>query len=1136
MRVNALKIVVVFALLLLGVATNSFAQIGISPIQQKVCTNDSTTIRLSNIVFANSTFVWQDSSAIGWSTISASSVYSGINNDTLFIKNITSLLNNRKYRCIVDSSGAGIRKDTVGLSLLQVRAALSIPLLSASQNICFGNTPDTIKIIQLPTGGDSGFSYQWQKSSNAIAWQNLTAQTNSFLTVDTFQTSTYFRVVATSLSGCGIVNSASVFVQFFTKLIPGHVISGITHYKECYLGNPDSIAVGINTGPSGGNGLFHNQWQMSTDTVNWVDLINDTTENKSSVQSITTNVCYRLKSTSYVGCGVVYSDTIYVSVLSPVIKPTIFGAQTICFNEDPDTLYILTSNQLGNDVTHQWQSSINGNTWVDIAGKTTKELILPKNGVTKFYRVKTTWANCAIRFTDSILVSVYQNLNAGTIKSAQNICYNTTPAALSFQTLPSGGGDSFTYQWQLSSDSVNFIDIPGANALLYPPSTLTSTKFYRVKVISAFGCGFVFTNIIRVKVYPPFVGTDISANDTICFNTSPDTLRALVNPTGGNGTYLFQWQVSTNGNTWTNVSGQSTKKYKPSDITSTTHYRLISFSGASCGIDTSNTITIKVWPNITKARITSHQSVCFNTPADTLRVTQFAQGGNSKFNYQWQISNDGTIWNNINGQTSLKLFTGNLTSTKFYRIVATSIFGCGSIASDSVRIFVYNQLIPAVISENQTVCFDSIPTSLYITTKPTGANDQYTYQWQVSTDSVNFTDIPFATDTLLQMNNHTSNRYYRLRINSVFGCASVLTNIIRVKVYKKFEGAEIGTTAEVCYGDVPATLHMTIMPKGGSLTYTYQWQSSVDSANWGDMIGHTADTLLMTPLYRTTHFRLINSSTFSCGIDTSNVITIYSLKLPDTTRINGLNEVCKNQQELYYNLENKSSDYTYEWFITKGNILTNETKTNVFITWGELSGNDTIIVKQTNKENGCFNLMKLPILIKETQAPNITQIIRKSSTNILVCKDSTNGLQYQWGYINKQTKEVVEIQSASLRYVQLPHTFDTTLYIYFVRTFFDDCKTTSYYNFNALSLGIQKGKNDIVKVFPNPTQSSFKVMGIDISEAIITCSDIIGNNIPIEKIEGKNEFQFMLNQASGIYIVNINTPNGIYFERIILSR
>ena len=1132
MRAFTLNVILFLSLILIGISNPGYSQVSITPKFQKVCFKDSALLRVINSFGTASSFRWQDSSASGWQNLVASSTIIGTNNDTLILKNLSNVINTKKYRCIVDSAAVGTRFDTTKFASIFVRSVLTRPKISAAQNICFGNIADTLSVSQLPTGGDTSFGYQWQHSTNATTWLNLLNTNNDSLPLDTFTTNRYFRVIATSNSGCGSVTSDTVFVRFYKKLIRPLLNKKV--FTACYQSNPDSLFTTISI--ANGKLNYHYQWQISNDSFVWSNLLNDTLFQKTSVQSITDTLYYRLKASDKNGCAVLYSDTSMAKPSSPLLIPSISGTQTKCFNDVPDTLKIFPNVNLGLDVSYQWQSSINGTTFTDIVGQTNKFLVLAKNGTTKFYRVKVTWASCTILYTNNVLVSVYADLLAGVIKSNQTICYNSSPGVLSFQSLPSGGGDNYTYKWQSSPDSLVFTDIPGATNFIYAPPILTSTTYYRIITTSTLGCGNVISNIIKIKVLPIFIGASIKQNDTICYNTSTDSIRLLTPPSGGNGSFIYRWQSSTNGITWTNISGQTKSAYKPDDLKVTTMYRLINSSAIGCGTDTSNVVTIKVWPNIVKPRITGNQNICYNAIADTLRVTQLAQGANAVFTYQWQSSTNGQLWSNISGQSALKFSPGNLTTTTYYRIVANSLFGCGSIASDSVKVLVYGELTAAIISENQTICYDSIPDKFTISTKPTGANNLYTYQWQISNDSLNFSDLLGATDTVLQMNKHVFNRFYRLRVTSVLGCGSRLSNIIRVKVYKKFEGAEIGTSVRICYGYVPVPLRMTKYPKGGSLTYTYQWQSSIDSSNWFDIIGETADTLPMSNILQTTFYRLINSSTFSCGVDTSNVVSIYSLSLPDTTEINGLDEVCKNQQQLYYSLEKSSSKYSYQWEISKGVILTDETKTKVFITWDNANGLDTIFVKQTNKENGCFNIMKLPIEIKETQAPFITEIIRKSTTNILVSKDSSAGLHFQWGYILKSTLEATDIPGANYRYVQLPHTFDTTLYIYYLKSWFNDCITTTYYNFDPLVMGVNKKHKPIVKIYPNPSNGIYHITGLNLNDTKVSVFDLLGNAI-LFSIDEINQQILLSDQLdSGIYFLMFNTPDGLIAERIILNR
>ncbi len=1120
-----------FILLFLIAFSQSNAQVRVSPSFQKVCLNSNVTITVLNVTDTDAVYRWQDSTSTGWNNVLPGAHYVGVTNDTLSIFNTNANFNNRKFRCIIDSAGLNTVFDTIGVSLLQVRTASVKAQLNNSQNICFGSIPDTIRVQVHPQGGDTGFTYIWQYSLNGTSWINSSNPHQNFYAIDTLSRSMYFRLRNVSLSNCDSVVSDSLFIRVNPALIKPNLL--VRKQTVCYLDNPDSIMINFNS-------VFHNlytyQWQISSDSINFINLLNDNSHIKSSVQQLTSKQYYRVIATHRFNCGILISDTAVVDVYSPKIKPTILGTQTVCFNEVPDTLKIKPHVSTKN-VNFQWQSSVNGTTWVDISSANDTFLLLNAQGSTKFYRVKCTWPGfCGTIFTDSVLVSVYNQFLPGTIKSNHSVCYGYVPSLLSFQTLPSGGGDIYDYQWQVSSDSILFSNIPGATNFLYQPGPLVNTQYYRLRVQSMQNCGVLFTNVVKVNVFQLFNGPQISSNDTICYNTRPDTLRVIVPAVGGNGSYEYQWQQSTNGLLWQNVSGQQTTKYRPGLMTSSMYYRLISSAFPSCGIDTSNVIFIKVWPKLVKPRITAFQNICFNTVADTLRVTQLAQGGNNNFIYQWQESTDGLTWLDLNNQIGLKFSPGILSSTKYYRVKAVSSFGCSFITSDSIKVNVYNDLHGGIIEHTQVICYDSIPNRFTFLTIPSGGGGNYSFQWQISNDSVNFSNIPGATQNNYQAPKLTTTKYYRVLVTSTFGCGTKSSNVIRTKVYPKFEGAIIGDSYKVCYGYVPVPLYMINKPKGGSGQYIYQWQKSTDSTNWEDMPGQTAEILPMVQNLRTTYFRLINASTESCGSDTSNVVTIVSLKLPDTTNVLGPTSVCRNQQELFYRLENKSNQYTYEWIINKGEILTNENNHAVFITWNNEIGIDTIYVKQTNKITGCFNFMKLPIQLEEQMAPSKTEIIRKSNTNILVCKDTTLGINYQWGYVDRGTSEYHDLPNSNLRYIQLPHSFDSTKFLYFVKTWFTSCVTTTFMNGSNLSIGISSDESLVLKIYPNPSMGELYIDFPNIENATLQCYDLFGKLLDVQWDKTNNKVIFDQHILPGMYLLKLTDNDRVYNAKVILKR
>ena len=74
---------------------------------------------------------------------------------------------------------------------------------------------------------------------------------------------------------------------------------------------------------------------------------------------------------------------------------------------------------------------------------------------------------CGASSQRCLFVSV-SNLNAGTISSNQTICNGATASILSFTTAPSGGTNSYTYQWYNSTGAIS-----NATNSIYSPGIMT---------------------------------------------------------------------------------------------------------------------------------------------------------------------------------------------------------------------------------------------------------------------------------------------------------------------------------------------------------------------------------------------------------------------------------------------------------------------------------------------------------------------------------------------------------------------------------------------------------------------------------------------------------------------------------------
>ncbi|HZL09207.1 MAG TPA: hypothetical protein VFC65_04360 [Prolixibacteraceae bacterium] len=233
----------------------------------------------------------------------------------------------------------------------------------------------------------------------------------------------------------------------------------------------------------------------------------------------------------------------------------------------------------------------------------------------------------------TMTVTVLPELTAGTAAANQTICYNTIPAALT-SVDPSGGTGTYTYQWQSSPDNSTFTDISGATSSGYAPEVLTATTYYRLQQTSGTS-GAVATNVVTITVLPNLLAGTASADESICYNSNPAAITATA-PTGGNGSYTYQWESSADNLSFADISGATNLTYAPDALTATTYFRLKQTSGADCGTVTTNTITKTVNP-LPVVSINGPTQICATTSGHVYTT----ETGMS--DYVWTISAGGTI-------------------------------------------------------------------------------------------------------------------------------------------------------------------------------------------------------------------------------------------------------------------------------------------------------------------------------------------------------------------------------------------------------------------------------------------------------------------------------------------------------------
>ncbi|KAF0130527.1 MAG: hypothetical protein FD155_1337, partial [Bacteroidetes bacterium] len=170
--------------------------------------------------------------------------------------------------------------------------------------------------------------------------------------------------------------------------------------------------------------------------------------------------------------------------------------------------------------------------------------------------------------------------DGGLIASSQIICYNTKPVALTSTALPTGHSGTIEYQWQISTSSPTFVDIPGAVSETYTPvGTVTQTTWFRrLARVTCDPVGWVSatsTNHIEVTVHDEFTAGAIqTAGEAICYNGDPMPIGSTTAASGGDGNISYSWQSSANGTFSDAIDIESnTASYNPGLLTTTTSYR-----------------------------------------------------------------------------------------------------------------------------------------------------------------------------------------------------------------------------------------------------------------------------------------------------------------------------------------------------------------------------------------------------------------------------------------------------------------------------------------------------------------------------------------------------------------------------------
>ena len=668
-----------------------------------------------------------------------------------------------------------------------------------SQVVC--NTTDPVAFTENVYASGWNLTYQWQISNDNNTFTDVLGATAATYDVPAGllqNTSYYKRKVTSTRNGSPCVQETNT-LTVTVGIVGGGTVAG--DQTICSGGDPAGFT---QTSASTGSPLTY-QWQSSLDNSTFTNISGQTATSYDVPVGLTETTYYKRRTHHQPsGCNV-YSNTLTVTV-NKVTAGSITGDQTMCNGMDPIAFAESSPSSSSGPSVFQWQSSFDNLSFSNIHGANGAVYDAPADPLqtTYFRRLKIGTVNgleCSA-LTNVVTVTVHV-VTGGVIAGSQTICKEGDP--VSFTQTTASTGNSLLYQWESALDNSTFSEVTGQTSPLYDVGTpLPQTTYYRRKTSSAANPCSALSNTVVITVNSVTPGT-ISGDQTICTGADP-LVFSEASASGASGSYSYQWQNSTDNNTFTDIGGATGATFdSPPGQAVTTYFRRLIVgveNGLICS-DMTNTLTVTV-NAVTAGTISSDQNYCVVT--DPLAFTEVTGGTGTALTYQWQTSADNNSFTNVSGQNAATYDVPSvLTQTTYYRRVATGTLNsvpCAAM-SNSLTV-VINPVGPGAIGGIESVVCNGGDPAIFTETTASQAPGVIEYEWQsVLVSGGTFAPIVGvgATEKFYDIPEGliNSTRYRRLMKSTVnnFTC-SAMSNVWTININRVTAGTIAPSLTSVC--------------------------------------------------------------------------------------------------------------------------------------------------------------------------------------------------------------------------------------------------------------------------------------------------------------------------------------------------
>jgi len=378
-----------------------------------LCKNESTDISLVNSL--GDDIYWEESTDnLNWSS---TSFYS-----TNF--NTGNLDTTTYYRAIVSNGVCG--NDTSNIVTIEINCPSEGGIVE-KDTVCTGSTGN------IALSGYTGNILRWEESvSGGKPWTTI-PETGNILEYENITQTKYYRAVINS-TGCDTVYSETGWVVVDQLPQKGDIYGNET---VCFQQNSGTIVLKDYSGK-----ITH--WEFSEDNqTSWqtISSVNDTVDYSGLEQ--TTYYRAHIESEFNI-CSDIYTNSVKVTVNKPTLTGDISGENTVC--SDENTGKVQLTNYRGDIV--RWEKSVTGKSPWDVIAILDDSLVYNDLVQNTYYRAVVQNGVCQALYTDSVLVEVNQQSDAGIITGIDSHCAEVNEGALEVKNYTGN-----IIKWEKSTDN-----------------------------------------------------------------------------------------------------------------------------------------------------------------------------------------------------------------------------------------------------------------------------------------------------------------------------------------------------------------------------------------------------------------------------------------------------------------------------------------------------------------------------------------------------------------------------------------------------------------------------------------------------------------------------------------------------------